>query len=144
EKAKIYQRKIHYYTNTRNFNAAYQTGREAVGMLGIKLPSRFFPPQLIGEVVKYQYQMRNRKIADLINLKEMEDERLKMAILLMATFARAAYQIRPELCVTVCAKMVNTCLLHGITDGGFISYHAFVSIFLVAIMCTIQNTVAFV
>lgn len=134
EKAKIYQRKIHYYTNTRNFNAAYQTGREAVGMLGIKLPSRFFPPQLIGEVVKYQYQMRNRKIADLINLKEMEDERLKMAILLMATFARAAYQIRPELCVTVCAKMVNTCLRHGNTDGGFIGYLAFGPIFMGAIL----------
>jgi predicted ATPase len=67
-------------------------------------------------------------------MKEMTDENLKMAILLMATFGRSAYQIRPELCIAVCTKMVNICLEHGNADGGFIGYLAFGPIFMGAIL----------
>jgi class 3 adenylate cyclase len=63
----------------------------------------------------------------------MTDPKRKMAILLMAAFARSAYQIKPELCIHVCAKMSNICLRHGNTDGGFIGFMAVGPIFFGAI-----------
>ncbi|WP_405512982.1 AAA family ATPase [Spirosoma sp. KNUC1025] len=134
DKARIYQRKIHYFTNLGKFEEAYQTGREAVKRLGVSLPASFSPPAFIKELITYRFLIGNRKIEDIIQLKVMTDERLKMAVLLMATFSRAAYQIKPELCVAVCARMMNICLRHGNTDGGSIGYMAFGSIFLGALL----------
>jgi predicted ATPase/class 3 adenylate cyclase len=134
DKARIYQRKIHYYTNLRKFNEAYQTGREAVKPLGVHLPSNFFPPAFVKDLVAYRVLMGQKKIGDIIDMKEMTDAHQQMAIRLMATFARAAYQIKPQLCIAVCTRMVNICLKHGNTDGGFIGFLAFGPIFLGAIL----------
>ena len=133
-KAKVYQRKIHYYNNLRKFNEAYQTGREAVKPLGVSLPSKFIPPLLIKDLVTYRFLLGRKKIKEIIHIREMTDENLRMAIQLMATFARAAYQIKPELCVAVCTRMVNICLRNGNTDGGFIGFLALGPIFLGAIL----------
>jgi len=134
DKARVYQRKIHYYNNLRKFQQAYQTGRTAVGLLGVSLPSKFIPPDFLKDVVLNRFLLGRKKIAEIINMKEMTDENLKMAILLMATFGRSAYQIKPELCIAVCTKMVNICLEHGNADGGFIGYLAFGPIFMGAIL----------
>ncbi len=134
EKAKVYEQKIHYYTNLRKFKDAYQAGRDAVKPLGVYLPPTFIPPLLIKDLIAYRFRLGNKHIKELIDIKEMTDENLKMAIQLMATFGRAAYQIKPELCVAVCTKMVNICLKHGNTDGGFIGYLALGPIFIGAIM----------
>ena len=133
-KAKVYQRKIHYYNNLRKFHEAYQTGRTAVALLGVSLPSKFIPPDFLKDVVLNRFLLGRKKIPDIINMKEMTDENLRMAILLMATFGRSAYQIKPELCIAVCTKMVNICLEHGNADGGFIGYLAFGPIFMGAIL----------
>jgi predicted ATPase/class 3 adenylate cyclase len=134
EKARVYIRKIHYYSNLRKFNEAYQTGRKAVRPLGVSLPEKFFPPQFLKDLARYRFLIRGKKVADIVDMKEMTDENHKMAVLLMATFARAAYQIKPELCIAVSAKMVNLCLRHGNTDGGFVGYLAFGPIFLGSIL----------
>lgn len=134
EKARIYQRKIHYYTNLRKFKEAYQTGRKAVQLLGVNLPSKFIPPLFVKDLALYRMLLGRRPIKDIIHLKEMTNERMKMAIMLMSTFARAAYQIKPELCVAVCTRMTNICLRHGNTDGGFVGYLALGPIFLGAIL----------
>jgi class 3 adenylate cyclase len=134
DKARVYIRKIHYYSNLRKFNEAYQTGRAAVRPLGVNLPAKFFPPQFLKDLALYRFLIRGKKVADIVDMKEMTDENHKMAVLLMATFARAAYQIKPELCIAVSAKMVNLCLRHGNTDGGFVGYLAFGPIFLGSIL----------
>ncbi|MBL7811880.1 MAG: AAA family ATPase [Bacteroidetes bacterium] len=133
-KARVYQHKIYFYTNLRRFEDAYQAGRKAVGLLGVKLPSGFSPPHLIRELISFKWQTRGKSADDILQMKEMEDEKLRMAILLMATMGRAAYQIRPELCVVLCGRIVNLCLKHGNADGVFIGYMAFGSIFLGAIL----------
>ena len=134
DKAKIYQRKIHYYINLGKFEQAYRTGREAVYPLGVRLPAKFFPPMFVKDLITYRFLLGRRNVADLINLKVMTDERLKMAVLLIATFAKAAYQLNPRLCVAVCLRMVNICLRHGNTDGVSTGFLALGPIFLGAIM----------
>jgi predicted ATPase len=43
---------------------------------------------------------------------------------------KAAYQVRPELCIAVLVKIVNLCLKHGNTPDCAVGYMAFGSIFL--------------
>lgn len=134
DKARVYLRKIHYYNNLGKFSDAYRTGRKAIKPLGARLPRRFVPPRLLADIALYRLLRGRRSIADLLQLPEMQDEDCKMAILLMSTVARSAYQIRPELCIAVSVKMVNLCLRHGNTDGGFIGFLAFGPIFHGAIL----------
>ncbi|SIO03056.1 adenylate/guanylate cyclase domain-containing protein [Algoriphagus halophilus] len=129
DKAKITIRKIQFYNNTRNFEAAYQVCREVTSELGVSIPASFSPPSLAIEFVKYKAMMGKRDVEELINLPEMSDEKLKTAILLMAAAGQSAFQIKPELCVLVCAIMVNLCLKHGNTDGGFIGFLGFGPVF---------------
>ena len=61
EKAEVYRQKIHFYNNNRNFVDAYNTGREAVGLLGISLPPKFIPPLLFqgrGRLRCYQHHSK--------------------------------------------------------------------------------------
>jgi class 3 adenylate cyclase len=71
---------------------------------------------------------------DIIELPEMEDERIKKAMLVMSSCARSAYQIKPELCVSVSAKMVNLTLQKGLAYGGSVGFLAFGPIFHGAIL----------
>jgi hypothetical protein len=75
-----------------------------------------------------------RSMADVLALPTMEDERLSSAVRLIAAVAKAAYQLRPELCVAINAKMVNLCLKHGNTADSAIGYMVFGSIFLGGIL----------
>ncbi|WP_075348655.1 adenylate/guanylate cyclase domain-containing protein [Algoriphagus marinus] len=129
DKAKVTIRKIQYYNNIRNFEAAYKACREVTSELGVKIPAGFSPPSLAIEFLKYKAMMGKRDVEELIDLPEMTDEKLKTAILLMAAAGQSAFQIKPELCVLVCAIMVNLCLKHGNTDGGFIGFLGFGPVF---------------
>jgi len=93
DKGNIAIRKVQYFNNLGKFPEAYETGRSAIAPLGIKLPPKFIPPLLIKEVVQYRALRGRRSIKDLIDVKEMTDDRLKMALLLMANVTKSAYQI---------------------------------------------------
>ncbi len=129
DKAKVTIRKIQFLNNTRDFKAAYKACREVTKELGVNIPASFSPPSLAIEFVKYKTMMGKREVEELIDLPEMTDEKLKTAILLMAAAGQSAFQIKPELCVLVCAIMVNQCLKHGNTDGGFIGFLGFGPVF---------------
>lgn len=129
DKARVTIRKIQFYNNIRDFEAAYQACREVTAELGVNIPASFSPPSLAIEFVKYKVLIGSRPLEEVIDLPEMEDEKLKTAILLMAAAGQSAFQIKPELCVLVCAIMVNLCLKHGNTDGGFIGFLGFGPVF---------------
>jgi predicted ATPase len=64
----------------------------------------------------------------------MQDERLIAVVNLIAAMAKAAYQVRPEICVTICTMAVNLCLKHGNTPEAAIVYMVFGCIFLGGIL----------
>ncbi len=130
----ISRAKIHFYTNQQNFRKAYLTGVKAVRELGIRIPGKFIPPVFLFDVLKYKWLSRGKSPSDFLDLREMESEKMKMAMLLMATFARAAFQIQPELCVALAVRMVNLSLKYGNADGVYIGHLANGPIFHGAIM----------
>jgi predicted ATPase/class 3 adenylate cyclase len=129
DKARVTIRIIQFYNNIRNFEAAFKACREAASELGVSIPASFSPPALLVEYVKYKSLKGTRDVNQLIDLPEMEDEKLKTAVLLMAAAGQSAFQIRPELCVLLCAIIVNICLKHGNTAGAFVGYIGFGLIF---------------
>lgn len=129
ERSRVYERKIHFYTNQARFDLAYATGLEAARMLGIWMPAKFIPPLLIADHIKILRRIGKRQPMDLLDLPEMEDERLRSAMKFMGAVAKAAYQIRPELCVSICARIVDISLRKGYTPETAIGYLAYGVIF---------------
>jgi serine/threonine protein kinase/predicted ATPase len=128
-RARIHERMIHFYTDMARFALAYETGRAAVEPFGVRLPAKFIPPLFIADFAVARLRLRGKSTADLLALPTATDERLATAIRLMNAVAKAAYQIRPELCVAVATKIVNLCLRHGNTRDCAIGYMVFGSIF---------------
>src|SRR5690606_26427852 len=128
-RAKVPIRKIQFFNNVRNFEAAYRACREVTAELGITIPAKSSPPALVADFAKYKMKMGRRDVDELIDLPEMQDEKLKTAVLLMAAAGQSAFQIRPELCVLLCAIIVNSCLKHGNTSGAFVGYLGFGPVF---------------
>jgi len=130
EKIVVYEHLVHYYTNITEFNKAYQIGREALKVLGVSLPESFVPPLFILDLAKAKWHMRGKKVADLIHLPLCENESMRIAMRLIGALLKAAYQIRPELCIANAVKAVNLSLIYGTTEDNAVAYVVFGGIFM--------------
>ncbi len=127
--SQAHERLIHFYTDMARFPEAYAQGREAAKHFGVSLPAGFVPPLFIIDFLKAKWRLLGKKTADLVNLPVMQDARLEQAVRLINAAAKAAYQVRPELCVAVSTKVVNLCLKHGNTPDCAIGWMVFGAIF---------------
>jgi serine/threonine protein kinase/predicted ATPase len=133
-KAEILERLVHFYTDLARFDDAYRAGREGAALFGIRLPAKFHPPSFIVDLIGARLRFGRREVAGILDLPTMADDRLAGAVRLIAAVAKAAFQLRPELCVAVNARMVNLCLKHGNTADSAIGYMVFGCIFLGGIL----------
>jgi serine/threonine protein kinase/predicted ATPase len=129
ERADVYEEMIHFYTDLARFADAYAVARTAVQMFGVRLPAKFIPPHFALDFIEARIRLRGRKTADLLDLPTIADPRLEAAVRLMNAVAKAAYQVRPELCVAVATRAVNLCLRHGNSRDCAIGYMVFGAIF---------------
>jgi len=129
DRVRVQERMIHFFTDLARFDDAYAIARRAVEPFGVSLPARFVPPLFLIDLARAWRQLRGREARDLVDLPETGDDRLQTAVRLMNAAAKAAYQIRPELCVAVATKIVNSCLRHGNTRDCAIGYMVFGCIF---------------
>ena len=129
DKVNAHERLVHYFTDMARFPEAYAQGRSAAQEFGVSLPAGFVPPLFIVDFVKAKWGLWGKPTADLVNLPTMQDARLEKAVRIINACAKAAYQVRPELCVAVSTKVVNLCLKHGNTPDCAIGWMVFGSIF---------------
>jgi serine/threonine protein kinase len=129
-----YEAAIHFYTDTARFEDAYRITRQGASALGVELPAKFVPPVFIADFVKSQARLFRKPIASLLDLPVMPEGRLRLGVRLANAGAKAAFQIRPELCVAVCTKIVLLCLEHGNSPDSAIGYMVFGAIFQGGIM----------
>lgn len=129
DRARIHERLIHFYTDMARFADAYAIGRKAVEPFGIRLPTKFMPPMFAIDFIGARLRLRGMTPQDLLALRPAADARLETAVRLMNAVAKAAYQVRPELCVAVATKIVSLCLRHGNTRDCAIGYMVFGAIF---------------
>jgi predicted ATPase/class 3 adenylate cyclase len=128
-KAAAYESRVHFYTDRARFPEAYAAGREGAAHFGVAMPASFVPPLLILDFVKVKFALRNTRIGDMVDHKEMTDPRLLTGGRLLAAALKAAYQVRPELCVHNAARLVDLCLKHGNFDDCPVGWLVLGSIF---------------
>lgn len=129
DKVNAHERLVHYFTDMARFSEAYAQGRAGAKEFGVSLPARFVPPLFMLDFVKAKWGLRVKQTADLVHLPTMQDARLAKAVRIINACAKAAYQVRPELCVAAATKMVNLCLKFGNTPDCAIGWMVFGSIF---------------
>jgi predicted ATPase len=129
DRVAVYERMIHFYTDMARFSDAYEMGRRGTELLGVRLPARFFPPLFMVDYIKSKIRLRRRKAAELTGLPTMSNPRLEAVVRLINAVGKAAYQVRPELCVAISTKSVNLCLKHGNTRDCAVGYMVYGSIF---------------
>ncbi|MGE5548424.1 MAG: AAA family ATPase [Solirubrobacterales bacterium] len=134
ERAAVYEKLVHFYTNTGQFRQAYDTGRKALRLFGVALPASFVPPLFLLDFARVRWQLRGRRIEDLVDLPLCRDERLVTAMRLIAALLKAAYQVRPELCIACAVKAVGLSLRHGTTADNAVAYLVFGGIFVGGVM----------
>ncbi len=129
DRAEALEKLIHFLTDIARFAEAYAVGRESVLRFGLKLPKSFVPPLFLIDFLKAKLRIGRRPAVQLLSLPTMTDLRLSTALRLASACAKAAYQVRPELCVAVSTKIVNECLKHGNTPDCAIGWMVFGAIF---------------
>jgi serine/threonine protein kinase/predicted ATPase len=134
EIALAYEAAIHFYTDMARFGDAYAITRQGASALGIELPAKLVPPVFIADFMTSQVKLLGRPIASLLDLPVMPEGRMRLGVRLANAGAKAAFQIRPELCVAVCTKIVLLCLEHGNSPDCAIGYMVFGAIFQGGIM----------
>lgn len=134
DRARLYEKRIHFYTDMARFGEAYALGRDAGAMLGVRLPAKFNLPALIADALMARLRVARLGIENILHLPEMADEKLRWVVRIVAAVAKAAYQVRPELCVAVSSKCVNLCLRKGNTGEASIAYMVYGCIFLGGVM----------
>lgn len=130
----VCEQTIHFYTNLSRFADAYSAARAGVQLIGYSLPPKFIPPLFLADLAKARMMMRGRRIEDVVNLPTMSQPRQLQLMKLMGAVAKAAYQIRPELCVAIATKMVIESLRHGNAPDSVIGYLAYGVIFSGAVL----------
>lgn len=133
-RASIREKRIHFYTDLARFRDAYDVGYIAVREFGLKIPPKFHPPSFARDLVAVRLRLGRRKIPELIDLPTVRDEDLATGMRLMAAVGKVAYQLRPELCISIMARLVGLCLRHGNLPDAAIGYVAFGTIFLGGIL----------
>lgn len=134
QKGEIYELMIKFYSDIADFQKAYETGRIAAELFGLKIPRTFVPPQFIIHFIALKIKLRGYKTEELINLPISQDDEFKILIRLLANTLQAAYQIRPELCVANAVILVTLCLERGLTKEAVIGFSVFGVIFQGAIL----------
>ena len=129
ERAEVYERQIQFHTNRARFDRAFATGVTAAGMLGARLPRKFSPPLLIRDHLRIGRLIGGRKPMALVDRPDLADARLRLALRFMALVGKSSYQLSPQLCILICARIVYLSLRHGYTEDTTIGYLAYGVIF---------------
>lgn len=113
DKARTLESQIHFLTDRADFRGAYARGRQGAALFGIFLPEAFVPPKFLCDFIRVKLRTRGKQALDLADLPDMVGEENRIGARIATGALKAAYQIRPELCVAGSAAIVQMCLERG-------------------------------
>lgn len=127
EAMKAYAIRLASYNARGQFVDAIGIGLEALGLLGIELPS---DPAEIGQMTgaelgRVKELLAHRSIESLIDLPPMQDPKLIEAIRILVTLTSTAYIGHPQMYPLIVAKQVNLSIEHGNAPQSAVSYSSY-------------------
>lgn len=125
ERADVYGLKVILYASRGKYLEAAQTGIRALANLGVKVP--MYPGKLdyARELLLYKWNMRNRKIEDLIHIPEMKDPVQIKAIELMSLLSAVTLSSNPDLYGYIALKTGNHSVRYGNAAGAALGYFGY-------------------
>ncbi len=113
EQAEICNTLIVQYTMQGKYQAAIQTGRKALALVGVNLPKSDLKSALEAEIAEANLLLQDREIASLIDHPEMTSPDKKLAVRLLMNIDVPAYLSDAELYPVIVGKMTNLSLKYG-------------------------------
>ena len=129
QEAEIFELLIKLYTDIGEFDKAYKVGCVATKLLNMTLPSGFVPPLFVMDFLKLKLKLLSYTTTQLLELPKATNKNIEMLIRILSGILKAAYQIKPELCVAISIKLVTLCLKYGNTKEAVVGYMVFGVIF---------------
>lgn len=129
DRARRYEKTVHFLTDLARFRDAYDVGREALAELGVRLPSKFRPLLFAADFAAARLRLLGRRIPSILDGPDLADPRVSTSVRLLAAIGKSSYQIDPRLCVAVTTKIVKLTLRHGNAPGAAIGFMPFGAIF---------------
>ncbi|MEG4092637.1 AAA family ATPase [Microcoleus sp. Pol12B4] len=122
DKVKIYEIQIVAHTVQSQMLEAIAVGRNALGQLGVQLPTNV-DGALISKALKtLTRQLQNRQIEELVDLPMMTNPQTQAAIQLLGILPVAIFQGMPGLLPLLSSTMVNLSLQFGNAPASTVGY----------------------
>jgi len=125
EKAEIYNIDIVQYTVMGKNEQAIKKGRDALKLLGMELPEHDVQAAREREFEDIPVNLGTRKIADLIHLPIMSNQKHKESIKLLLNLLSPAHHSDPDIWSFIIGRMVNLALKYGNTPEIPVGYAAY-------------------
>ena len=113
EKAEMYDMLLVQYTLMSEYEAAIQTGRKALKLLGIDLPESDLQKALDEEIAQARENLGEREIASLLDAPEMIIPEQKLVVKLLSNIDPPAYFSNQALYAVIVVKMAQISLKYG-------------------------------
>lgn len=133
DKALLYELMINFHTDNSEFEQAYQISRKALRLFDQHLPAKFNTALFLKDYLLLTSKIRGRQPKELLDLPINHNNQIDIVVRLLSATLKAAYQIKPQLCVAVSVKLLRICLEHGNTREAVVGYMVFGVIFLGAV-----------
>jgi predicted ATPase/signal transduction histidine kinase len=122
EKVKVYEIQIQSYTAQNKFIEAIETGREALSLLGVSLPTDCDRQTTIDEHEQVKRLLGDRSIHDLANLPEIIEPNQRFALQILSGLFAPVYIAQPALLPLKIFTMVKICIQYGNSPQAAIAY----------------------
>ena len=113
EKAQAIKILIVQYTLLARYPEAIAAGRQALAILGIRLPEDQYEDARDAEIARVRHELKDRSVASLIELPLMSDPEVLMAAEIMIIMGPPCYRAHQRLWSVLIPKVVNLTLHYG-------------------------------
>jgi predicted ATPase len=133
--------KIKCLTAINDNKHATETCREALSLLGIKIPKMASTPSIIISAIKTGILLPSKKIKEIENYKEMEDEKIQLAMQILFQGAYSYYFYNLKTYPILMFKMVQLSVKYGNCPESIIGYGSY-GLILASVLKKIDDGIA--
>ncbi|MEN9868944.1 MAG: hypothetical protein RL748_4534, partial [Pseudomonadota bacterium] len=124
DRAKIAMLCSDLYQLSGKFEAAVDVGLEALQLFGVAFPEsdEEIYAAFEQEMAEISINLQGRRPSELIQLPNVSEPSVQMAIAIFADLASPVHQVRPQLFLLLTARTMNYILTHGNANGASMAY----------------------
>lgn len=127
-KVELYSLLVYQYTVAADYAQGIETGRAALGLLGVMLPETRLDEALQHEVAQARENLGDRSIDALINSPEMSAPEHRAAMKILMEMQPTTYMSNPALYSVIAVMMANLSLRHGHTHESAKAYVTYANV----------------